>query len=275
MKKAISIFLSVMMLFSLTLTACAAEETDIAPNSSAESMQIVLQVGNPMMTVNGTEKEIDPGRGTVPVVVNDRTLVPVRAIVEEMGGTVGWEEEQQQATLTLGTDTIRLTLGSKAAYLNDEMHTLDVAPESINDRTMLPIRFIAESFHFNVGWDEEQQLITITKDVQPDTPVVTPEPEEPEVSGGSNAAVVYFSATGNTRALAEKIAAAAGCEIYEIVPTEPYTSEDLNYNTDSSRANQELESDARPEIEEMDLDIAAYDVILLGYPKMEQGYICV
>lgn len=43
----------------------------------------------PRMTINGVEKEIDPCRGTVPVIINDRTLLPVRAIVEEMGGTVG------------------------------------------------------------------------------------------------------------------------------------------------------------------------------------------
>lgn len=262
MKKVVSMLLTLCFMFSLvSITGCAAENV-----TAEEGFSLILQVGNPMMTVNGTQQEIDPGRGTVPVVVNDRTLVPIRAIIEAMGGTAEWEEETKTASLAYENNRIRLTIDDTTAYFNDEAYTLDVAPTVINDRTMLPIRFVAERFQFNVGWDGEQQLITITKDVQTDTPDTTPVPEEPEVSGGSNAAVVYFSATGNTRALAEKIAAAAESELYEIVPSEPYTSEDLNYNNDSCRANQELESDARPEIEEMDLDIAAYDVILLGYP---------
>lgn len=130
---------------------------------------ISLQIDNPTMTVNGTEKEIDPGRGTVPVVVNDRTLVPVRAIIEEMGGTVSWNEGTQTARLAYGRDEIRLTIGSETAYLNNEAYTLDVAPMTINDRTMLPIRFIAESFQFSVDWDGVEQMITITKTENTDT----------------------------------------------------------------------------------------------------------
>lgn len=74
------------MLLSLILSlSCfavfAADET--------ANLTISLQIGTPRMTINGVEKEIDPCRGTVPVIINDRTLLPVRAIVEEMGGTVG------------------------------------------------------------------------------------------------------------------------------------------------------------------------------------------
>ena len=52
----------------------------------------------------------------------------------------------------------------------------------------------------------------------------------------------------------------------EIIPAEPYTSADLNYNDNSCRANQELNSDARPAIEPLEVDVSQYDVILLGYP---------
>ncbi len=260
MKRTISLILSVFMVFGFALTGCAAQEEAALDNTGKE---IILQIDNPMMTVNGTEKEIDPGRGTVPTITNNRTLVPVRAIVEEMGGRVVWEETTQTATLTYHTDVIRMTIDSNTAYLNDEAYALDVAPVTINDRTMLPIRFIAESFHFSVDWDEEQQMITITNNPQTEPSPVTPTQEEPD---NTNVLVVYFSATGNTRTLAEKIAAVAEGELCEIIPKEPYTSADLNYNNDSSRANQELNTDARPEIETMEIEIAAYDVIMLGYP---------
>lgn len=81
------------------------------------------------------------------------------------------------------------------------------------------------------------------------------------------AAVIYFSATGTTRAIAEKIADAANCELFEIVPQLPYTKEDLDYRNDASRANKEMnDPTSRPEIFG-DLSYAtSFRVIYLGYP---------
>lgn len=266
MRKMISALLILCCAFSLfSVTGCAAENV-----TAEESLSVVLQVGNPMMTVNGTQQEIDAGRGTAPVIVNDRTLVPIRAVIEAMGGTAAWEEDTRTAVLTYENNQIRLMLDSTTAYFNEEAYTLDVAPAIINDRTMLPIRFIAERFQFTVDWNGEEQLITITKPVQnsgnTEEPAVTPEPEESDVPDNSHALVVYFSATGNTEALAQTIAETAGADLAEIIPSEPYTSDDLNYSNDSCRANQEINSDARPAIEPLDADISQYDVILLGYP---------
>jgi len=266
MKKTLALLISMFMIMSMTLTACAAEETqtDISADSN---MEIILQIDNPIMTVNGTEKEIDPGRGTAPVIVNDRTLLPIRAVVEEMGGNVSWNEESGEVTLTYGTDEIRLTIDSTTAYLNDAAETLDVAPQVLNDRTMLPIRFVAESFHFNVDWNETEQKVTVSKNADSaeneNAQPVTPGPAE---SSAERVLVVYFSNTGNTKALAEKIHNVTGGDIAEILPVTPYTSDDLNYNNNNCRANEELNSDARPEIQPIAENIAQYDTILVGYP---------
>lgn len=265
MKKLLSLFLCILLCVS-GIIDCAAEETD--------NLTIVLQINNSVMRINGVEKEIDPGRGTTPILQNDRTLLPIRAVVEEMGGSASWNGGAQEATLTLGKYTIRLTIGSATAYLNDEVHTLDVAPVVVNDRTMLPIRFIAESFQFNVTWSEETQEVTITKhtesaqlpeETMPEQPGQQESVEEP-VTDANRALVVYFSATGNTKALAQTIAEAANADICEIVPSDPYTSEDLNYNSDC-RANDEQQDDsARPAIEPISANIDEYDTIILGYP---------
>lgn len=122
---------------------------------------LTLQIGNPEMAVNGVFQEIDPGRDTVPVIISGRTLVPVRAIMEAVGGTVGWDEASQTVTLTYQEDVIRLVINSTTAYFNDNASTLDVAPVTINDRTMLPIRFIAEGFRFTVEWAQDTQTVTI------------------------------------------------------------------------------------------------------------------
>ena len=87
---------------------------------------------------------------------------------------------------------------------------------------------------------------------------------EPEADG--SVLVVYFSATGNTRAVAEMIASLADADLSEIVPVQPYTKEDLNYSDRSTRASAEQNDPAvRPDIaDEISLD--GYQMIFLGYP---------
>ena len=90
---------------------------------------------------------------------------------------------------------------------------------------------------------------------------------EESISRFGKAVVVYFSCTGNTKDVASKIASSAHCKTYEIVPSKPYTTEDLNYNNRKSRASKENnDASARPEIS---ADIAgwdSYDTVFLGYP---------
>lgn len=259
MKKTVSLILAMVMICAFTLTGCAAGETE-----TNETMKIVLQIGNPIMTVNGAEKPIDD-EGTAPVIINERTLLPVRAVVEEMGGTVSWNDNTRGVTLNYNNDEIKLTIDSLTAQLNGENHTLDTAPAIINDRTMLPIRFIAESFKFEVAWEQETQTVTITKNTHTETtpaPSVTPQP----AGADSSALVLYFSATGTTKSLAEKIAGASNADLCEIVPETAYTSDDLNYNSDC-RANAEQQDDsARPAINDLTVNIDDYDTIILGYP---------
>ena len=50
-----------------------------------------MKIGEPVMTVNDVKKEIDPGRSTTPVIINERILVPIRALIEEMGRAIAWE----------------------------------------------------------------------------------------------------------------------------------------------------------------------------------------
>lgn len=79
--------------------------------------------------------------------------------------------------------------------------------------------------------------------------------------------VVYFSATGNIKAVAEEIARLTGADLYEIVPAVPYTDEDLNYNNNDCRANQEMnDASARPAIGSEAVDVASYDTVFVGYP---------
>ena len=79
--------------------------------------------------------------------------------------------------------------------------------------------------------------------------------------------VAYFSAGGVTKKVAEMVAEAAGCDLYEITPKVPYTSADLNWMDKKSRSSVEMsDKSIRPEIAGAKVDIAAYDEILIGFP---------
>ena len=96
----------------------------------------------------------------------------------------------------------------------------------------------------------------------------TPEDSVTEkVNRFGKAIVVYFSCTGTTKEVALKIASEAGCGTYEIVPSKPYTTEDLNYNNKKSRSSREQnDKKSRPEIDGNITDWDSYDTVFIGYP---------
>ncbi len=107
--------------------------------------------------LNGCKVEFDQE----PVIQNGRTLVPIRAVVEMMGGSVAWDELTRTTELKYSGKTIKLTIDSNVAYLDGIEKNLDVAPQIINGRTLMPIRFVAESFGFTVDWNADTQTVII------------------------------------------------------------------------------------------------------------------
>ena len=149
--------------FALFLTVCAVH-FGTANAEILSDVIVSLQIDNPVMAVNGVEQEIDEGMGTSPEIVGERTLVPVRAIIEAFGGNVFWDGDKKSVLLDMNGDEITLFIDSNTAYLNGKEESLDVAPMVINGRTMLPIRFIAEGFNLGVGWNGESRTIYIVRE---------------------------------------------------------------------------------------------------------------
>lgn len=148
------------------------EETTIEKTvlySGAVKTIIVLKIGNPVMSVNGIDREIDPGRGTTPIIIPEwsRTIVPIRAIVEALNGKVDWDPLLRQVIITLGTNIIKLTIEDSIADVNGKKVQIDsqnpyVKPLIINSRTFVPLRFVAESLGCEVQWEDKTKTITIT-----------------------------------------------------------------------------------------------------------------
>ncbi len=120
------------------------------------------------MSVNGIYKEIGPGRGTVPVIIKEwgRTLLPIRAIEEELGCEISWDGVTRKETISFKGNLIELWIDNPQVKVNGIAKWIDegnhnVKPIIINNRTMLPIRFVAENLGCDVLWDNDTKKVTI------------------------------------------------------------------------------------------------------------------
>ena len=102
---------------------------------------------------------------------------------------------------------------------------------------------------------------------QPSEPADSTESSQDEEPEGSRILVAYFSATNNTEGIAQKLADGLGADLYEIVPEQPYTGEDLDYGNANSRSSVEMnDPSARPAISGTVANMEQYDVVFIGYP---------
>ena len=122
------------------------------------------------------------------------------------------------------------------------------------------------------GGTENQNIPHSSQSIQEESPSEsesssTTDESTPVADEESHVLVAYFSATGNTENIARYLQTALGADLYEIVPEEPYTDDDLNYSSDDCRANREQnDPDARPAIAGHLDHPENYTVMFLGYP---------
>lgn len=124
--------------------------------------------------------EID-GKEMVPkdmpaVIIDGRTMLPMRQIAQELGCEVNWNEAAKQIYVMRGSDIIVFTVDSKTGYENGKEFTMDVPATIVNDRTMLPVRALADALHLNIKWDDPNRIVSI----QSGDTVVKDEPTTPE-----------------------------------------------------------------------------------------------
>ncbi|MGE5391737.1 MAG: copper amine oxidase N-terminal domain-containing protein [Deltaproteobacteria bacterium] len=133
-----------------------------AATAAQKNGHLKLRIGSAKMTVGSGEEQIDPGYNTAPVIEDGSAFVPIRAIIESLGGTVTWDSDAQTLTITLDDNTVTMTVGSNTATVNGKTVTLSNDPYiSGTGRTMVPIRFLAESLGMTVNWDQSTRSIDI------------------------------------------------------------------------------------------------------------------
>ncbi len=162
MKKTLSLLLVLVMIFSLGTTISAEGENEVSLNN--ESIKIL---------VNGEYVYPDSD----PVIINDRTLCPIRAVAERLGFEVDWEPEKREAVV-LGNGMLRIPIDENymtkykavgaggfsnylVEYKKDKTINLDVPAQIINDRTYLPLRAVGEALDCEVDWDGATRTVII------------------------------------------------------------------------------------------------------------------
>jgi len=138
------------------------------PNTTPAQNNNISQSDNAneiTVTLNGETINFD----VMPVVIDDRTLVPMRAIFEALGFEVEWDGDTQMIFAQQGEQLINLQIGNYEMRLGEspyisffETVTLDVPPQIIDDRTLVPVRAIAEATGANVDWDDNTRTVVIT-----------------------------------------------------------------------------------------------------------------
>lgn len=129
---------------------------------------IFLQINNYGTVSDGTLKWVDKDNKAVkPYIKDDRTMVPLRFIAEELGATVGYDDATRAITITLGDIVMGLTVDQKAYTLNGEAYEMDCAAEILEDRTFVPVRFVTEALGKSVEWLEAQRMVIVTNQTYP------------------------------------------------------------------------------------------------------------
>ena len=135
---------------------------------------LITSAAIPVMAENDIKVMLDGNAlsfDVPPQIINDRTMVPLRAIFEALGASVDWNQETRTVTSTKGDTTIKLTINSNTMYVNNNAVTLDTPACVVNDRTLVPVRAISEAYKTTVDWNGDTKTVSIVTgaDTQPVT----------------------------------------------------------------------------------------------------------
>lgn len=141
----------------LAISSIWRESGPVADASGQVKPKVIsLQLGKSEIDIEGVVTKFDPkNTDVVPIVVNDRTLLPVRAIIQGLGGTIQWDEKENKVIIDAKGRRIELWIGKNVAKVDGADRNLDVDPMVINSRTMLPLRFIGDQLGYKTVYDSQ------------------------------------------------------------------------------------------------------------------------
>jgi hypothetical protein len=168
---------SLALAFGLLIGGSPAYADGEQKTATAQAVSTVKMVLNSKTaSVNGKELLLP----VEPTLFGDTTMVPIRAVSEALGAEVKWFGDESAIVIQAGPYKLRLVIGGKTAIVNDRSEPLDQPAQIVNETTMVPLRFIAESLNQAVSFDTATGTITITAK-QSEAPPKEEAPAKPPV----------------------------------------------------------------------------------------------
>ncbi|WP_135552035.1 stalk domain-containing protein [Paenibacillus cymbidii] len=127
------------------------------PLAEAPRNQVQLTIGSRTITVNGAKQTVD----AAPEIVNDNTLVPLRFVIQALGGSVEWNEAERKVTVKQGDRLGELWIGNPNLNIGGTVVAAEVAPMIKNDYTMVPLRVLTQGFGWTVSWNETTRTVSL------------------------------------------------------------------------------------------------------------------
>jgi len=121
------------------------------------SLVLKIWINNPIGYVNNKKIELE----TPPIIVNNRTMVPLRFIIENFGGDIYWNSTDSSIKIVFPEKEILMWVNNSIAYINGKKYILDSPPIIIGGRTLVPVRFVVEALGAYVFWNSTDSGVTI------------------------------------------------------------------------------------------------------------------
>ncbi|MCL6479837.1 MAG: copper amine oxidase N-terminal domain-containing protein [Peptococcaceae bacterium] len=173
------IILMITVIFTLAVSTLCLAEIKTDPNSGELPLPPPESIDNGFITltpvtsensekpaprnitiiVNGTKITPD----VPPYIYNDRTMVPYRFIAEALGCQVEWDDRAKKVTATKDGHRIWMIIGRRQISVDQQLKTIDVAPEIKNERTFIPVRAMSEALGYKVSWDDATSTVYISE----------------------------------------------------------------------------------------------------------------
>jgi len=185
--------------------------------------EIVFTIGDSCMMVDGTQQMVDSIGQASPVIVDNKVLLPVSALIERVGGVILIDAQQQNISIKYDR-VIKMEVDSYVVYVDGKMQNVETAPLILNDSALLAIDIISEILGFEVDWNPATQRVTLTRDFQTKRLILRTSTEieltklgaKIAIKGPDNIVALQFATIGETQAAYKRLS-----ELAAIVWVEP------------------------------------------------------
>ncbi len=137
--------------------------------SLSKNYNMEFGIGEPEYTVNGTIKEFDKNTEVLPYIDNEtgEIMMPLRCVLEEMGGSLGWDEKTQTTSISYKGTKIEIAAGDSMAVINGNSIILKSVPQNVNGTLYVAASFISDNLGTDIQWEQDKNRIVMKSEVSP------------------------------------------------------------------------------------------------------------